>query len=129
MCIVLVERSNTALSPLLPLLLLGLPILDTFSVMVQRIREGRSPFHPDKNHIHHKLMQLGFNHFEAVIVVYGIQTTLITLAFVLRYESDAVLLLVCSIFALMMLLAFQFAFSRDLRIAVRSDVLEALMDA
>jgi len=126
MCIVLVERSNTALSPLLPLLLLGLPILDTLSVMVQRIREGRSPFQPDKNHMHHKLMQLGFNHFEAVVVVYGVQTTLIALAFVLRYEPDAVVLLVCSIFALVMLLAFQFAFSRDLQVVVRSDVLKAV---
>ena len=58
--VMLTQESNTALSPALTLMILGLPILDTGMVMAQRLHEGRSPFLPDKNHIHHKLLALGF---------------------------------------------------------------------
>ena len=68
--IILSQTVNLAMSPVIPLLLLGLPILDTFAVMAQRIYEKRSPFSPDKNHIHHKLLSLGFDHYEAVLVIY-----------------------------------------------------------
>ncbi|MBK8957417.1 MAG: undecaprenyl/decaprenyl-phosphate alpha-N-acetylglucosaminyl 1-phosphate transferase [Proteobacteria bacterium] len=84
----LTQKSGTILSPAMPLLLLGLPLIDTFLVMGQRLAEGRSPFRPDKNHLHHKLMALGFDHYEAVVVIYSLQTTLVTLAYLLRYRSD-----------------------------------------
>ena len=84
----LTQKSGTILSPAMPLLLLGLPLIDTFLVMGQRLAEGRSPFRPDKNHLHHKLMALGFDHYEAVVVIYSLQTLLVTLAYLLRYRSD-----------------------------------------
>ena len=55
-------QGNTPLSPLLPLILLGFPILDTMTVMLERLAEKKSPFAPDKNHLHHKLIRLGFFH-------------------------------------------------------------------
>jgi UDP-GlcNAc:undecaprenyl-phosphate GlcNAc-1-phosphate transferase len=79
-------------------LLLALPILDTLSVMVQRIGEGRSPFSPDKNHIHHKLLALGFDHHEAVMVIYAIQGLLFVAAYFLRFESDLLIIGVVSVF-------------------------------
>ena len=89
--IILSQTVNLAMSPVIPLLLLGLPILDTFAVMAQRIYEKRSPFSPDKNHIHHKLLSLGFDHYEAVLVIYVVQCIFVALAFILRYESDALI--------------------------------------
>lgn len=86
--ITLTQRSDPALSPAMPLLLLGLPLLDTFMVMSQRLYERRSPFSPDKNHIHHKLLALGFDHYEAVIFIYLLQTALVVMANAFRYESD-----------------------------------------
>lgn len=83
-----------------PILLLALPILDTLSVMVQRIGEGRSPFRADKNHIHHKLLSLGFDHHEAVMVIYAVQADLFLLAYWMRYESDLAILGVVSAFFL-----------------------------
>ena len=56
LAIILTQRTNPALNPGLLLLLLGLPILDTLTVMVWRIRSGRSPFLPDRNHFHHRLL-------------------------------------------------------------------------
>jgi UDP-GlcNAc:undecaprenyl-phosphate GlcNAc-1-phosphate transferase len=79
-------------STAIPVLLLALPILDTLSVMVQRLSEGRSPFSADKNHIHHKLLALGFDHHEAVMVIYAVQATLFVLAYFLRYESDLLIM-------------------------------------
>lgn len=86
--IVLTQQSSTVLSPSMPLLLLGLPLIDTFIVMGQRLFEGRSPFKPDRNHIHHKLLDLGFDHYESVVVIYTLQASLVSLAFAFRYQSD-----------------------------------------
>jgi UDP-GlcNAc:undecaprenyl-phosphate/decaprenyl-phosphate GlcNAc-1-phosphate transferase len=96
-------------SAAIPILLLAMPILDTLSVMAQRISEGRSPFSPDKNHLHHKLLALGFGHHEAVMVIYAIQATLFVLAYFLRYESDLTILAVVSIFFAVAILFMQFA--------------------
>ena len=74
------QNPSSQVSAAIPILLLALPILDTLSVMVQRISEGRSPFSADRNHIHHKLLALGFGHHEAVMVIYAIQAALFVLA-------------------------------------------------
>ena len=86
--ILLTQKSNPALSPAMPLLLLGLPILDTFIVIGQRLYESRSPFAPDRNHLHHKLLSLGYDHYEAVVLVYVAQAMLVTSAVYFRYYSD-----------------------------------------
>lgn len=99
LAVLLTQDSRVTVSAALPLLLLGLPILDTLTVMVQRMREGRSPFSADKNHIHHRLLALGFDHHEAVIVIYGVQALLFLLAWYLRYESDVVIVFVYAGFA------------------------------
>ena len=91
--IVLSQSVNSAMSPLIPLFILGLPILDTMAVMGQRIYEKRSPFSPDKNHIHHKLLDIGFDHYEAVFIIYLLQSALISIAYFMLYESDVVLLI------------------------------------
>lgn len=88
----LIEHAHQALSPAVLIMLLGLPIMDTLSVMTERIANGRSPFSPDKNHTHHKFLALGFRHYEAVSIIYVIQTLLVVSAYMLRYSSDIVLM-------------------------------------
>ncbi|MGE5248412.1 MAG: glycosyltransferase family 4 protein [Verrucomicrobiota bacterium] len=85
-------QGNTALSPVLPLLLLGIPVLDTLSVMILRLARRQSPFAADKNHIHHHLMSLGLHHGESVIVIYTCQALLVVAAYMLRFHSDWLLL-------------------------------------
>ena len=95
------QSASSEISAAIPILLLAVPILDTLSVMVQRVAEGRSPFSPDKNHIHHKLLALGFDHHEAVMLIYSIQGALFVMAYFLRFESDLLILgLVTAFFAL-----------------------------
>ena len=88
LCIYLVENVYVTLNPALPLLLLGLPVLDTLLVMGQRIYIGESPFSPDKRHIHHRLLAHGFTHAEAVSCIYATQSIFLVAAFLLRYQSD-----------------------------------------
>lgn len=92
LAIMLMEQPPNAMSAAIPLLLLGLPVLDTAMVMLLRIRDGRSPFSPDRNHIHHKLLSLGFRHHEAVAVIYAVQALIVFSAFLLRYQRDWIVL-------------------------------------
>jgi UDP-GlcNAc:undecaprenyl-phosphate GlcNAc-1-phosphate transferase len=92
LAIIVTQASNPALSPVLPLLVLGLPILDTVWSMGRRMLEGRSPFSPDRNHIHHRLIDLGLTYYEVVVVIYSAQIILIFLAHSLAYSLDSLLL-------------------------------------
>ncbi len=107
-CILVTQNSNTAMSPMVAVMVLGLPLLDVLMVMAIRLSEGRSPFSADNNHIHHKFLSIGFSHREAVYVVYAIQIALVLTAFLLRYSSDALLLSIYVLFctALLLLLAY-----------------------
>ena len=116
------QSATSSLSAALPVLLLALPILDTLSVMVQRVSEGRSPFSPDKNHIHHKLLSLGFDHHEAVMIIYAVQADLFLLAYWLRYESDLVILSVVSGFFACVIGILQLAARRHWRFRAPKDV-------
>lgn len=55
---------------LAPLCILAVPLYDFCSVMVIRLREGRSPFHPDKSHFSHRLVELGLPPQRAVLTIY-----------------------------------------------------------
>ena len=98
LCLALTQ-DYTPLSPLLPLLLIGLPILDTLAVMTVRVSRGNSPFAADKNHFHHKLMGLGLYHTEAVFVIYVIQTIFVGFAFFFRFYPEWTLLAFYGIFS------------------------------
>jgi UDP-GlcNAc:undecaprenyl-phosphate GlcNAc-1-phosphate transferase len=58
------------------LLVLGVPIIDSFWVIVRRLSGGRSPFSPDRGHIHHRLLDLGLSHRATVLLIYVICATL-----------------------------------------------------
>jgi UDP-GlcNAc:undecaprenyl-phosphate GlcNAc-1-phosphate transferase len=92
LAILVTQQSNRLVSPALPLLLLAPQIADTLAVMVQRVSEGRSPFSPDRNHVHHRLMALGLSHHEAVLAIYALQIAVVVAAYGLRYQSDAMVL-------------------------------------
>jgi UDP-GlcNAc:undecaprenyl-phosphate GlcNAc-1-phosphate transferase len=53
------------------LLVLGIPIIDTFYIIVRRISGGRSPFSADRGHIHHRLLDLGLSHRQTVLLIYA----------------------------------------------------------
>jgi UDP-GlcNAc:undecaprenyl-phosphate/decaprenyl-phosphate GlcNAc-1-phosphate transferase len=65
------------------LLVLGVPIIDTFWIIVRRLLAGQSPFTADRGHLHHRLLDLGLGHREAVLAIYAICGVLAVLSLVL----------------------------------------------
>jgi UDP-GlcNAc:undecaprenyl-phosphate GlcNAc-1-phosphate transferase len=62
-----------ALLPLiLPFMVLAIPFVDMLLAVVRRTRERRSPFSPDKMHLHHRLLQMGHSHPQAVLSMYAV---------------------------------------------------------
>jgi UDP-GlcNAc:undecaprenyl-phosphate GlcNAc-1-phosphate transferase len=82
------NSSRGGYAPVLPLLLIGLPILDAIGVMMERRREGLSLFVGDKRHVHHKLLAVGCSHQETVILIYGLQALMVASACVFRWHTD-----------------------------------------
>ena len=65
------------------LLVLGVPIIDTFWIIVRRLANRRSPFTPDRGHVHHRLLDLGLSHTLTVLLIYAITAALAALTFLL----------------------------------------------
>jgi UDP-GlcNAc:undecaprenyl-phosphate GlcNAc-1-phosphate transferase len=65
------------------LLVLGVPIIDTFWIIVRRLATGHSPFTPDRGHIHHRLLDLGLTQSQTVLVIYALCIGLAVLSLVL----------------------------------------------
>jgi UDP-GlcNAc:undecaprenyl-phosphate GlcNAc-1-phosphate transferase len=65
------------------MLVLGVPIIDAFWIIVRRLAQGRSPFSPDRGHLHHRLLDVGLSHRQTVLLIYGICVGLALLAMLL----------------------------------------------
>jgi UDP-GlcNAc:undecaprenyl-phosphate GlcNAc-1-phosphate transferase len=96
-------QGQTPLSSLLPLLIIGFPILDTATVMVERVVHRRPLFVADKNHLHHKLIGLGLFHTEAVFSIYVAQAVFVIAALIVRFHSDGLVLLVYALLSAIIL--------------------------
>jgi UDP-GlcNAc:undecaprenyl-phosphate GlcNAc-1-phosphate transferase len=55
---------------LVPVAVLFIPFIDLLMAVVRRTRRGRSPFSPDKMHLHHRLLSIGHSHRRAVLIMY-----------------------------------------------------------
>jgi UDP-GlcNAc:undecaprenyl-phosphate GlcNAc-1-phosphate transferase len=65
------EQTIALLSPLLVLAaVLFVPVLDLLMAVIRRTRRGMSPFHPDKMHLHHRLLEIGHSQRRAVLLIY-----------------------------------------------------------
>jgi UDP-GlcNAc:undecaprenyl-phosphate GlcNAc-1-phosphate transferase len=83
-------KSGTAVSMLVPVMSLGLPIMDTLLAMVRRSLMGRPMFSADKEHIHHRLMsRLLLSHRGTVLVLYGLCGLFMMTALGLNFASSA----------------------------------------
>jgi UDP-N-acetylmuramyl pentapeptide phosphotransferase/UDP-N-acetylglucosamine-1-phosphate transferase len=76
-------KGLTSVSLLLPLLILSLPLADMSAVIMGRLSQGRSPFYPDRRHLHHRLLRAGFSHRRTVVLIYAFTQWLAALALVL----------------------------------------------
>lgn len=71
--ITLLEFKGPALTSFfVPILILGIPILDTLFAIIRRLLKGQPPFQADKQHLHHQLLGMNFSQRTTVLIIYGI---------------------------------------------------------
>ena len=90
------QKASMAVSLLVPMIALGLPIFDTLFSMVRRFLERRPIFAPDRGHVHHRLLEIGLTHRRAVMLLYGVSVTFaacaITISLGRSWQTGAALL-------------------------------------
>ena len=82
-------KFHTIISFAVPFLMLGLPIFDTCFAFIRRIAHGQSPMHAGPSHVHHRLIDMGFNQKQAVAVLYIISAILGLSAVVSHHQRRA----------------------------------------
>ena len=89
-CIKFIELNefSTRLSvnsvPLIAFAVLIVPLFDTLRVFTWRILKGNSPLHPDRNHIHHRLLEIGFSHMKSSLLIMLANILIIIIAYTLQ---------------------------------------------
>jgi UDP-N-acetylmuramyl pentapeptide phosphotransferase/UDP-N-acetylglucosamine-1-phosphate transferase len=82
----LVSQGSAAI-PSAPTVVCGIlivPLFDSLRVFILRIKQGKSPFKADRQHIHHRLLQLGCTHLQATFILIGVNIFFIVLSYSLR---------------------------------------------
>lgn len=87
------QQQSSTISPMVPIMILGLPLLDTLWVMSRRIVQRESPFAADRSHVHHKFLNLGFEHRFTVIIIYSLTFFWICSALLFRSAPEYLLLI------------------------------------
>lgn len=82
-------KSTTVISLFLPIIILGVPILDTMLAIFRRYSKGKPIFSADKEHIHHRLLGLGLSHGKTVLAMYGVSILLGISAILMSIASTA----------------------------------------
>jgi UDP-GlcNAc:undecaprenyl-phosphate GlcNAc-1-phosphate transferase len=83
-----VFKTITALSLAVPLLAMGVPIFDTALAILRRLRGGLPLFHPDRGHLHHRLLDRGLTQRQTVFLLYGATGLLGTVALIVAGSVD-----------------------------------------
>lgn len=82
-----VFKLHTVIAFIIPLSIFGFPIFDTTFAFTRRILHGKSPFSADRGHLHHKLIDMGFNQKQSVRILYAVCGILGTSALMFTEES------------------------------------------
>jgi UDP-N-acetylmuramyl pentapeptide phosphotransferase/UDP-N-acetylglucosamine-1-phosphate transferase len=94
----MLEHMEPVPKPVLAMAILAYPLIDTLRVFILRALAGRSPFSADKNHIHHKLLALGFSHRQTCFILYAFSIAIIIVAYLSpKYSPNVSFLIVMSI--------------------------------
>jgi len=89
-------KQVTFVSLVIPILILAVPISDTFFAIIRRILQKRPVMQPDKNHLHHRLLEMGLTHRQTVLCIYGIAAFFGSLAVLLSQATalEAIILVI-----------------------------------
>ncbi len=92
-------KLNGIVSFWVPILIFALPLADTAFAFLRRILTGKSPFHPDRGHLHHRLIDMGFDQKHAVMILYAVSSILgiAAILFSFGWTVKALVMAVCAI--------------------------------
>ncbi|HNP47496.1 MAG TPA: MraY family glycosyltransferase [Bacteroidia bacterium] len=76
-------------APVMVLAMLIIPVVDTLRVFTLRILKRRSPFSPDRNHLHHKMLELGLSPGTVTLILYAVNLLFMAAAYLFRTENSA----------------------------------------
>jgi len=97
-------KNVAVVSFLIPIVILAVPIFDTFFAIIRRFRSKQSIAAPDKKHLHHCLLEMGFSHRKTVLMIYSINILFSLAAIFLSQTTVWIALLILSILMLLVLL-------------------------
>ena len=86
-------KSSAAIALTVPVLALGLPIVDTILAVIRRLRRGKSVFSADREHIHHRLIALGLTQRQAVLILYALCGLFAAAAIAVKAGSNVTIVL------------------------------------
>lgn len=95
------QKSSTAVLLLIPIIVLGVPIADTLLAIIRRVGKGNSPFMADKEHIHHRLLNLGLSSRQVTLILYGVCSSLGITALLMTAVNNQVLTLILIVLSVM----------------------------
>jgi UDP-N-acetylmuramyl pentapeptide phosphotransferase/UDP-N-acetylglucosamine-1-phosphate transferase len=98
---VIITSPEYAINPAVIAAIFFAPAFDIARVIFIRLLNGKSPFHPDRNHIHHKLLTLGFGHGGSTLIICAFASSVILLQFLLYEHSVLTFLLIAVLYALL----------------------------
>ena len=125
--VLLTQYVDTELSPLIVLLILGLPVVDIIAVMIRRVRAHVSMFKATNDHLHHRLLRLGFVHKETVVIIYSIQSIFVLSGIYLRYANEWLIAVLYIIFCGLLYTMLHLAESRGWQVS-KVDILDSVAD-
>lgn len=91
------QKAPTLVAVAIPVVSFGLPILETLLSILRRLISGRPIFTADREHIHHKLLQMGFSHRQVVMVLYAVSALFALLSLFLLWPTGSTLGLVLAV--------------------------------
>ncbi|MGA7081480.1 MAG: MraY family glycosyltransferase [Terriglobales bacterium] len=91
------QKAPTFVAVAIPVVSFGLPILETLLSILRRLISGRPIFTADREHIHHKLLQMGFSHRQVVIVLYAVSALFAMLSLFLLWPTGSTVGLVLAV--------------------------------
>lgn len=116
LAITLSQSATSELTTLLPLLILGIPIMDVLQVIPVRIKKKLPLPGPDKEHFHHQISTLGFPQQGVVAIVYLLQLVLLSGAYALRHGPDILVLCFYTCYLILVLGLLYFAHAKGWRL-------------
>ena len=93
-------KSQVATAMLIPVIALGVPLIDTLFAPIRRFVLGRKMFQPDKSHMHHRLLDMGYSQRRAVLIIYGLTIILGMISIVIIHAQDEVVALILIVLGL-----------------------------